>query len=301
MNFNFQKAVNIVTGKLGEWAEGFVAMLPNAAVALLVMILFYFIARIARFASKKILDKLSDKSAINNLFAAMVNLFVLAIGLIIALNLLHLEKTVTSLLAGAGILGLAIGFAFQDVSANFIAGILMAFRKPIQVGDIISSQGYTGVVEEIDMRVTVIRTFQGLHVIVPNKDVFQTPVTNYTKTSDRRIDLEVGISYAENLERVKKITLDAVKDLPYLLPDKEVGFYYHEFGDSSINFTIMIWVHYPDEPGFLKARSDVIIKIKKAFDENGITIPFPIRTLDFGIKGGQKLSEMQLQVAGKSD
>lgn len=293
MNFDFQKAVNIVTGKLIGWAEEIIAMLPNVAVALLVMILFYFIAKIASYSIKKILNKISDRAAINNLFAIFINLFVLAIGLIIALNLLHLEKTITSLLAGAGILGLAIGFAFQDVSANFIAGVLMAFRKPIQIGDIINSQGYTGVVEEIDMRVTIIRTFQGLHVIIPNKDVFQTPVTNYTKTDDRRIDLEVGVSYAEDLEKVKEITLDAVKDLPYLLPNKEIGFYYNEFGDSSINFTIMIWVQYPDEPGFLKARSDVIIKIKKAFDENGITIPFPIRTLDFGIKGGQKLSEMQ--------
>ncbi len=301
MNFDFQKAVNIVTGKLVGWAEEIVAMLPNVAVAMLVMVLFYFIARIASYSSKKILNKISDRVAINNLFATMVNLIVLAIGLIIALNLLHLEKTITSLLAGAGILGLAIGFAFQDVSANFIAGVLMAFRKPIQIGDIISSQGYTGVVEEIDMRVTIIRTFQGLHVIIPNKDVFQTPVTNYTKTHDRRIDLEVGVSYAEDLEQVRKITLDAVKDLPYLLEDKEIGFYYNEFGDSSINFTIMIWVNYPDEPGFLKARSDVIIKIKKAFDENGITIPFPIRTLDFGIKGGQKLSEMQLQLTGERE
>lgn len=301
MNFDFQKAVNIVTGKLIGWAEEIIAMLPNVGVALLVMIVFYFIARIASYSSKKILNKISDRVAINNLFATFVNLFVLAVGLIIALNLLHLEKTITSLLAGAGILGLAIGFAFQDVSANFIAGILMAFRKPIQIGDIINSQGYTGVVEEIDMRVTIIRTFQGLHVIIPNKDVFQTPVTNYTKTDDRRIDLEVGVSYAEDLESVKEITVNAVKDLPYLLPNKEIGFYYNEFGDSSINFTIMIWVQYPNEPGFLKARSDVIVKIKKAFDENGITIPFPIRTLDFGIKGGQKLSEMQLPLTGEHD
>ena len=72
--------------------------------------------------------------------------------------------------------------------------------------------------------------------------------------------------------------------------------YYQEFGDSSINFVIMVWVHYPDEPGYLKARSDVIMAIKKAFDENDITIPFPIRTLDFGIKGGKQISDMKLNV-----
>ena len=93
------------------------------------------------------------------------------------------------------------------------------------------------------------------------------------------------------------MTLSTVNQMDCLMPGKEVTFYYTGYGDSAINFVVMFWVHYPDEPGFLKARSDAIINIKKAFDQNGITIPFPIRTLDFGIKGGQKLSEMQLSTA----
>lgn len=210
-----------------------------------------------------------------------------------ALNVLHLQQTVTSLLAGAGIIGLALGFAFQDITANFISGVLLAFRKPIQVGDIIQAKDFTGMVEKIDLRITMIRTFQGLHVIIPNKDVFQSPVTNFTKTNERRIDLKVGVSYAEDLEEVKKIAIDSVSALPYLLPGKKVELHYSEFGDSAINFVLMIWVNYPDEPGYLRARSDAIIAVKKAFDKHGITIPFPIRTMDFGIKGGEKLSQMK--------
>ncbi len=297
MNINIKKAIDIVANKLDDWIENSIAMLPNLIVAVLVLLLFFLFARIIRLVSRKVLNRLSDRGSINNLITSILYIATLSIGLIISLNVLHLQQTVTSLLAGAGIIGLALGFAFQDISANFISGILIAFRQPIKVGDIINTKGYTGIVEKIDLRVTIIRTFQGLHVLVPNKDVFQTPVTNFTKTNERRIDLEVGISYGEDLEKVKKIAVDAVSDLPYLLPGKDVNLYYQEFGDSSINFVIMIWVHYPDEPGYLKARSDVIMAMKKAFNENDITIPFPIRTLDFGIKGGKTISDMKLNIA----
>ncbi len=299
MNFKIEKAFNIVAEKLNTWLENTIAMLPNVLVAFLILILFYLLARFIRIISKRVLNRISERASINNLISSILFIVTLSIGLIISLNVLHLQQTVTSLLAGAGIVGLAIGFAFQDISANFIAGVIMAFKQPIKVGDIISTGGYTGIVEEIDMRVTIIKTFQGLHVLIPNKDVFQTPVTNYTKTFERRIDLEVGISYGEDLERVRKITIEAVENMPYLLEGQDVNLYYKEFGDSSINFVIMIWVHYPNEPGFLKARSELIIAIKKAFDKNGITIPFPIRTLDFGIKGGEKLSEMKLNMYDK--
>ena len=295
MSFNLERAWNILLGKAESWLESLIAMLPNVVVAILVLIIFYVAAKAVRAVFRRIIVRISDKSAINNLFATIVYLSVLGLGLIMALNVLHLEQTVTSLLAGAGIVGLALGFAFQDITANFISGILLAIRKPIEVGDIIQTEHFMGSVEKIDLRVTIVRTFQGLHVIIPNKHVLQSPVTNFTKTYDRRIDLDIGVSYAEDLEHVQKIAIEAVSKLPYLLPNREINAFFKEFGDSSINFTLMLWKHYPDEPGYLRALSDAIIAVKKAFDRHGITIPFPIRTLDFGIKGGQTLSEMEVR------
>ncbi len=301
MEFNLQKALRIVLDKLESWMETLIAMLPNVVVAVLILVIFYFLARLMRLVANRLLDRLSDKGAINNLFSTLFYLLTLGVGLIIALNVLRLEQTVTSLLAGAGIIGLALGFAFQDITANFISGILIAFRKPIQVGDIIQSRDFMGMVEKIDLRVTVIRTFQGLHVIIPNREIFQNPVTNYTKTYDRRIDLEVGVSYGEDLQRVKEITLNAMDGMPGLLPNKEVKLFYTGFGESSINFVLMLWIHYPDEPGYLEARSEAIMRVKKAFDANDITIPFPIRTLDFGIKGGKPISDMKLSLDNSKD
>jgi len=295
MNFDLSKAADILKGKFEGWLENVTSMIPNLLVALLVVVMFYIAGRLLKQFFLKILNRFSERKVINNLFSTILYILVLSTGLFVALDILHLDKALTSLLAGAGIVGLVLGFAFQDVSANFIAGVIIAVRKPIRIGDIIDAKGYEGVVNDIDLRSTVIRTFQGLHVIIPNKELLQNPITNYTKTYDRRVDLEVGISYGDDLEKVKEITIGAVKKVEHLLPDKEVHLYFKEFGNSSINFLVMFWIRYPKEVIFLEARSSAIMNIKKAYNENGITIPFPIRTLDFGIKGGEKLTNMTLK------
>ncbi len=297
MDFGLSKALNILQGKLETWLESLTAMLPNFAVAVLVIILFFFLAKAAKLIANKLFQRFYDKPAVQNLFTTVIYIAVMITGLMVALDVLHLEKTVSSLLAGAGIIGLALGFAFQDISANFISGVLIAIRKPIEVGDIIESQGYMGIIQEINLRVTIIKTFQGLHIIIPNKEIFQNPLTNYTKTNERRIDLEVGVSYGDDLEKVKELALEAIKSKSFLLEGRDVNLYYTGFGDSSINFVLHFWIEYPDQPGFLHARSEAIMAVKKAFNENDITIPYPIRTLDFGIKGGEKLSEMKMQMA----
>lgn len=297
MEFGISKAINILKDKLQGWLEALTAMLPNFAVAVLVIVLFFFLAKGTKLIAKKLFQRFYDKPAVQNLFTTLIYIAVMIVGLMVALDILHLEKTVSSILAGAGIIGLALGFAFQDISANFISGVLIAIRKPIEVGDIIESQGYMGIIQEINLRVTIIRTFQGLHVIIPNKEIFQNPLTNYTKTNERRIDLEVGVSYGDDLEKAKELALEAIKSQPFLLEGRDVNLFYTGFGDSSINFVLHFWIEYPDQPGFLDARSRAIMALKKTFDENDITIPYPIRTLDFGIKGGEKLSEMKMQVA----
>lgn len=294
MDFDIAKAFDLATGKINGWLEHLSEMLPNFVVAVIVLIFFYVMARFVRVLAKKVMRRIVDEEAIISLMSTIFYLVTIAIGLIIALNVLKLDQAVTSFLAGAGIIGLALGFAFQDLTANFISGVVIAFRKPIKVGDIIDTNGYNGFVRQIQLRATTIETFQGLHVIIPNRIIFQNPLTNYTLTEERRIDLYIGISYGEDLERVKEITLNAIADSPYLIePEgREKAMTYEGFGNSSIDFRLMIWMKYtPESPNYLEARDYAIIAIKKAYDKHGITIPFPIRTLDFGIKGGEKLVE----------
>lgn len=231
-------------------------------------------------------------ATLSNLLTSIIYIFFIGITIFVALSILQLSKAVTSILAGAGIIGLALAFAFQDIAANFISGIFISFRKPFHLGDIVKLKDYMGKIEEINLRDTVVRTFQGQMVIIPNKDVFQNPIENFSLLGKRRMDLTVGVSYGDDLEKVKAITLNAVKNIKHLSKEDNVTMFYTQFDNSSINFVLRLWISKPDQIEYLETCSEAIMLIKKAYDENDIMIPFPIRTLDFGIKGGEKLSEM---------
>ena len=295
MDFQIADAVNLITEKLETWLEQFIRLLPNLVIAVLVAVLFFMVARLVRNVSGRVLRRISHNYAVNNLLVTVIYVAVLTIGVFVALTIVRLDGAVTSLLAGVGIVGLALGFAFQDIAANFISGIIIAVGQPFRVGDIIGSEDNFGTVSNINLRTTTIRTFQGIDVLIPNKNLLQEVVENYTHTKDRRVDLTVGVSYGDDLEKVKELTLEAVRSLKSIEKSKEVSLFYTEFGDSSINFSVRFWAKTARQPDFLQAQSDAIMAIKKTFDDNDITIPFPIRTLDFGIKGGEKLSEMKIQ------
>lgn len=277
--------------KLEGWIEALILLLPNFVVGVLVVLVTVAVARLAQRGARGVLHRASSYEQVNNLLATIVYVVVFAIGVFIALGVIGADKAVTSLLAGAGILGLAIGFAFQDLASNFIAGILLSIRRPFIEGDIIETGDYFGTVVEVNLRSTRIRTFQGQIAIIPNAQVFQEPVLNYS-TGHRRVDLRCGVSYGDDLERARQLALDAVNGLDFVDRERPVDLYYEEFGDSSVNFVCRFWIPYQRRPDFLGAQSEAIIAIKGAFDEGGITIPFPIRTLDFGVVGGERLDEV---------
>jgi small-conductance mechanosensitive channel len=283
-------AIDLVLQKLERWYEHIVLMLPNLFLALVVLVLTFVVARLIQRGSDNLLGRVSHSVALNNLVVSTIYIVVLLLGFFFVLTILNLDKTVTTMLAGVGIIGLALGFAFQDIAANFISGVIIAVRKPFTVGDVIESNDYFGTIERINLRTVDIRQVTGELVKLPNRKVFEAALINFTHYGIRRIDLDVGISYGEDLERVQRIVKEAVKGIRGQVDSKEVEVVYHEFGDSSINFKARFWIKYSRQFDYVEAKSDAIIKIKKAFDKNNIMIPFPIRTLDFGIKGGEKLN-----------
>lgn len=289
---NTQSALQGAVDKVIGWAESFVQMLPNIAAALLIVIVFYAVARLVRFLVRRIMDRVSSYTQVNNLLATIAYVAALAIGLFVALSVLNLSKAVTTLLAGAGVIGLALGFAFQDIAANFISGILLAVRRPFTENDIIETNDYSGVVEEINLRTTKLRTFQGQTVLIPNSAVFSNPLVNYSQLGTRRIDLSCGVAYGDDLEKARRVALEAIEAIDYRDQSRDVELFYNEFGGSSINFTLRFWIDFSAQTDFLEAQNDAIMRLKKAFDESDVTIPFPIRTLDFGVVGGEKLSDV---------
>ena len=291
--FDIQAALSEAWGKVADWVEGLVESLPNLVAALLVLLAFWMLAKGVRKVVAKVARGVADQPEINRLIATAAYVVTIGLGLVLALGVLNLDKTVTSLLAGAGILGLALGFAFQDIAENFIAGVILNLRNQFTEGDMVESGDYMGLIERVELRATVMQTFTGQRVLIPNAQVFKNPIINYTQTRTRRVDVVVGVSYGEDLEEAKRVAIKAVEAVDGRDGNRPVELFYEAFGDSSINFQIRFWIPFGvKQTDFLQARSDAIIRIKKAFDAADITIPFPIRTLDFagGDSGGQSLS-----------
>ncbi len=262
--------VTVVYGKLARWWVHLIKMIPNIALALLVLILFFFIARLVKNLTFKILRRISGKPAVSGFVATVLNMLVFFFGLFIALNILKLQAAVASLLAGASIIGLAVGFAFQDLTANFISGAYIAFRKPFEVGDLIETNTFLGNVEEINLRSTTIRTFEGLHVLLPNKEIFQKAIINYSRTDERKIELTFNIPQKANLQDIKDKMLAKVSSIDYLHDSKPSEFYFTAPDGTNLKGVLSVWIHNHQPPGYLEARHQVLMQATDVLKETGI-------------------------------
>ncbi|MBF9239438.1 mechanosensitive ion channel family protein [Hymenobacter sp. BT683] len=277
---DLNRAFNLLSDKLVRWMQQFILLLPNLLIALLILVVTFFAARLVRRLMGKVLPRVSTHATLNNLVSTTAYLGVMLVGTFFTLEVLSLDKTVTSLLAGVGIIGLALGFAFQDIAANFIGGIIIAVQRPFTVGDVIQTEAFFGTIESINLRTLDMRQVTGELVRVPNRKVFESAVINYTVTTRRRVDLDCGVAYDSDLEQVRGVVLQAMQDFPKLLIDRPPEVMFTGFGDSAITFTLRFWIPYQKQVDYVGAKSEAILRIKRAFDEAGIVIPFPIRTLD---------------------
>ncbi len=286
--------IKSVFRKLYAWVESFMSMLPNIIVAGIVVLLFLGLSKLAAHLVSRAMAKFDVHDSARGLVLAFVRFTVVMAGVVVALGVMHLDRALASILAGAGIVGLALGFAFQDLAANLISGVGLAVHKrlPFQINDIIDTNDVLGIVTAINLRTTMIQTFDGKTVILPNKAIFQNQLTNYSYTGRLRVEIECGVSYGEDLSRVTQVATKALEDLGLRDKSLQVFVYFEGYGDSAIKFRAMFWIRYQKHADFLRARHEAVLAIKSAFNDAGITIPFPIRTLDFGIKGGERLASV---------
>ncbi len=279
--FNIQDSFEGIWEKLGEWTDSLILSLPNFILAILVFILFVIGAKYVGKILGKILRYKVRQDSIREITIKMVKVLVIALGFFVALGLLNLDTVLTSVLAGAGVVGLAIGLALQGTLNNTFSGILLSFLPEIQIGDWIENNGYAGRVVEINLRSIVIKEADNNYVVIPNSQVVDAPFKNFSRTPRSRVMLECGVAYDSNLEQVKDLTKRTLQIIFPQQGNEEVEFMYTEFGDSSINFVVRFWTDVTSNREILFAKSKAVIAIKKVFDENEINIPFPIRTLEF--------------------
>ena len=289
----FQDSFGKLMDKLSGWLSELVLILPNLVVALLVLTISYFIARFLKKGAHKGMLKISGNYTVANVISNVIVAAFMVIALFVALNVMNLSDAVTALLGTAGVIGLAVGLALQDPLINLFSGVLMSVREKYNIGDFVETNGYTGTIQKVTLRSTVLRTTTGQDVVIPNKEVIQNPLMNYTASGMRRIDLECGVSYGDDLEKVRRVAMEAIENAEIDRDkSKPVEVFFKGFGNSSIDFVLRFWNNTTKQRDYFSSRNNAVIALKKAFDANDITIPFPITTLDFGIEGGVRIDDI---------
>lgn len=289
-------ALDLILEQLHTWYINFWSTLPNFIAAILFLVVYVLVFRWIKRALVRLLEKTIDYNPVYKLIVNLSYVIIITIGLLIALGILKLDGTVNKLLAGAGIIGLGISFAFQDIMANIFSGAYITMKQVFRVGDYIESNGIFGSVKGIKLRSIAINNLDGQEVLIPSRMILQQPLTNYSTTGTRRVVVNVGVQYSEDLDKVKKVVLETISSLEGRLKDKPVELFFTEFADSSINLMCRYWIKYDREPDYKHSLSDAIMAIKAAFEANDITIPFPIRTIEMGSNNNNPNSGSIIQI-----
>ena len=285
MKSQLSEAYNLLIDKLESWFNAIVSNIPNLILAIIVLIAAYFIAKYVNKYVTKLVSRKIQQNSITNMIGSLSSVVVVLAGLFLALGILNLSKTLTSLLAGAGVAGLAIGLALQGTLSNTFAGIVLSFRKKIQIGHWVETNGYSGEVIDINLKDFTIKEADNNMVIIPNKMILDNPMKNYTLTTKMRVFLECGVGYESDLEHVEQLTKQTICDtFDQIKSPDDVEFYFTEYGGSSINYLCRFWIDAENALEKMRSKSKAIIEIKKAYDKENINIPFPIRTLQFDNK-----------------
>ncbi len=253
------------------------------------IVLFFFsiwfavaIARSIRFILETdILVRMNLKRGVAGAVSSMTLYAITGFGIVFAIMSSGLDLNSFSLLAGA--LGVGIGFGLQDIVRNFISGLILIFERPVQIGDAVEVEDLSGVIRKIGIRSSVIKTWEGAEVIVPNGNLISNKLINWTFSDhQRRLEIKVGVAYGSDVQKVIKLLLDCTAGNEEILLTPAPSVFFKDFADSALLFELRCWTE--NFNSWLQIQSDLRVEIEKVLRENGIEIPFPQH--DIHIKSG---------------
>lgn len=259
--------------------RSFTRALPLIALALAILIAFVFVAGvIARWSS--LWNRITRNPFLSELLAQAVRVGVIAIGAVLALNLLGASKFITTIIGGAGVLGIAIGFAVRDSLENYISSIMLSLRQPFRANDHVLINEHEGIVVRLTSRATILMTLDGNHLRIPNSTVFKGIILNYSTNPERRFEFLLGVDADDDPLAAIQVGLNAINQHPSILAEPKADALIDSVGDSSIIIKFTGWVNQSDTD-FAKARSVAIKAAKTALEDTGFTLPEPIYRLRF--------------------
>ncbi len=253
-----------------------IAFIPKLIFALLIFAAALLLSGVAaRWARRAGRVKIQDEETLR-LLSLLARWSVIILGTLMALD--QVDFDVTGFAAGLGIAGLTVGFALQDIARNFIAGILLLVRQPFSIGDRVEIAGRTGTVLDVNSRDTVLKAYDGEVVIVPNLDVYTSPIVNYTHLPLMRRTVQIGLGYGEDVDQATQVFLAAIQGVEGVLDEPRVAIHAMELGDSALSLEARYWLNQEAHDVFA-VHSTVVQAIKETAEQQAIDLPYPVQTV----------------------
>lgn len=267
------------TGLLTLWRD-IIHALPFFAFGFLILALPFGAGLLTTRAARAFFRTRIQARLLRNVIARGAGVLVFLLGTYIILRVSGLTQLALTVVGGTGLLGLAVGIAFRDITENFLASIFLSIQRPFETGDLLEVAGETGFVQQLNVRTTILMTLEGHVVQIPNAAVYKSNIRNFTTNANRREDFVVGIGYDDSINVAQEIARKILDDHPAILNDPEPSVLAESLGASTVNLRIFFWVNGHDH-SWMKVRSSVIRLIKLAFQQNGISMPDEAREIVF--------------------
>jgi small-conductance mechanosensitive channel len=277
MELDFSSALD----QLENTLEGFIAAIPALVVGLVVFLVFYLISALVASSIRRVSDRYGRQRNLGIVLGRLTQWLVLLIGLLVTAVVIFPNFTPTRMLEFLGIGSVAIGFAFRDILQNFLAGILLLLTEPFRIGDQIIVDNYEGTVIDIQTRATMIRTYDGRRVVIPNADLFVNSVTVNTAHTSRRLEYILGIGYGDDVEEAKRLVHSALAACTTVMPDPKPEVLLTELAPSSVNLRVRWWIEPPRRHDALDSMDEVLTAIKRQMTAHGVDLPYTTYQLLF--------------------
>lgn len=277
--------LNPAMTRFGNRFSQLVTYLPLLAIAALAFAVIVF-AGFVLARQKNPWNRLAPNGFIADIYRQIIRLLFIVSGIVVALDILDASRLLSTILGAAGIVGLAIGFAVRDTVENFIASIMLSIRQPFRPNDAVEINGDEGKVIRLTSRATILLSFDGNHVRIPNATVFKSRIVNYTRNAERRFMFDVGVAPETDLSRAHEILSEVLAALPFVLKTPAPATWTHQIGDSTITLRITGWID-QNETGLMLAKSEAIRLVLDRLSSQGIDMPVPSYQLHMATEAAQ--------------
>ena len=262
----------VIIERLDNWLDGFVRLLPNIGVAIIVAILFYFLARFVRNIIEN-RSRASERDNLGQVLGGFVKWTIFILGLLLAATIVIPTLRPGDLIAGLGVSSVAIGFAFKDILQNWLAGLLILLRQPFEIGDQIVVNGFEGTVERIETRATILITYGGERIVIPNSDIYTNAVRVKTAHQFIRSEYDIGVGYGDSMNEAVEVIRQSVLGIEGINQEKGVDVLPWDLAASWVAIRVRWWTD-SERANVVKTKAKVITAMKQALDEAKIDMPY---------------------------